>query len=160
MNINLSIISDKDHQFMREMFYAALYNPDPLHPYPPSIIDSPELSHYIQHWGQPGDAGFIAMVKEVKAGTVWIRLFSRDNPGYGFIDASIPELSMAVKSEFRNKGIGGRLLETMLEEAENAGHASVSLSVDQANQALHLYERFGFKVYRELETSYTMLKKF
>jgi ribosomal protein S18 acetylase RimI-like enzyme len=41
---------------------------------------------------------------------VWSRCFTRDEPGYGFIDESIPELSIAVATDARGRGIGTALL--------------------------------------------------
>jgi ribosomal-protein-alanine N-acetyltransferase len=43
-------------------------------------------------------------------GAAWLRLWSKDEQGYGFVDVHTPELSMAVRPEFRGQGIGTLLL--------------------------------------------------
>jgi len=47
--------------------------------------------------------------------------------------------------EFRNRGIGGALLQDLLDESENS-NKPVSLHVMQGNPAIRLYERIGFEV--------------
>jgi [ribosomal protein S18]-alanine N-acetyltransferase len=68
-----------------------------------------------------------------------------DAPGYGYVDSSTPELSIAVLAEFRGKGIGGLLLKALLTTAREAGVVAVSLSVAEDNRAVALYEEHGFK---------------
>lgn len=54
-------------------------------------------------------------------------------------------LNIAVSPELQGKGLGGRLLDWLLEEAAEAGFHSVSLEVRESNrQALALYESRGF----------------
>jgi ribosomal protein S18 acetylase RimI-like enzyme len=83
-------------------------------------------------------------------GGAWLRRFPAASPGYGFVDASIPELSIAVLPEYRGRGIGSRLMAELLREA-----AAVSLSCDPQNPAWNLYLRFGF---RPLADGRTMLR--
>jgi ribosomal protein S18 acetylase RimI-like enzyme len=45
--------------------------------------------------------------------------------------------------EFRNRGIGGRLLRDLQEEAASAGKR-VGIHVEKQNPARRLYERLGF----------------
>jgi len=48
--------------------------------------------------------------------------------------------------EFRSQGIGGALIEAVLQEAANQGCAAVDLEVDEGHrQAEKLYRNFGFK---------------
>ncbi|MFK7907632.1 MAG: GNAT family N-acetyltransferase, partial [Chitinophagales bacterium] len=77
---------------------------------------------------------------------------------YGFIDEQIPEISMAVKSGFRGKGIGTKLIERISEEYQRLGYSALSLSVDQLNPAKNLYERMGFNFFEENGTGVTMKK--
>jgi ribosomal protein S18 acetylase RimI-like enzyme len=89
-------------------------------------------------------------------GAAWFRLFSTDNPGYGFIDESIPEISIAVLGDCRGRGIGTALLTTLLEEAAGAGFQALCLSVPADNPALHLYKKLGFVQVKLAEGSWTM----
>ncbi len=53
---------------------------------------------------------------------------------------------MIVNTDFRRKGIGKRLFESMLEEADQLGYARVSLAADRRNDtALDFYRTFGFE---------------
>jgi GNAT superfamily N-acetyltransferase len=70
----------------------------------------------------------------------WLRCFPASEPGYGFVDESTPELSIAVLPAYRGKGIGSRLLERLLQGVDAA-----SLSCDPANPAWRLYVRLGFE---------------
>lgn len=47
----------------------------------------------------------------------------------------------------------------MLNRLASAGYARVSLSVDMANYAYHLYRKFGFVDYARHDESMTMLKQ-
>ena len=50
---------------------------------------------------------------------------------------------MAVRPEWRGRGVGTRLLEGLLRRADRT-HERVSLSVSLLNPAMRLYRRFGF----------------
>jgi ribosomal protein S18 acetylase RimI-like enzyme len=51
-----------------------------------------------------------------------------------------------VDPAYRNRGIGGALLDCAEEEARRLGHACMALSTTTSNPARHLYERHGFRV--------------
>ena len=53
--------------------------------------------------------------------------------------------TVAVVPSKRGKGLGEQLLTALLERARDAGHETISLSVERANPARKLYERFGFR---------------
>jgi ribosomal protein S18 acetylase RimI-like enzyme len=86
-----------------------------------------------------------------------MRLFPATQPGYGYISADIPELSVALLPEYRGQGIGTDLLNHLIEEARQV-YPALSLSVSPENPAAHLYERFGFEVINRQATSLTMKK--
>jgi ribosomal protein S18 acetylase RimI-like enzyme len=54
-----------------------------------------------------------------------------------------PELSIAVRPEYRGCGVGTRLLEQLLVAADRE-YDAVSLSVSDGNPAVSLYRRAGF----------------
>jgi len=131
--------------FLREMIYEAMYIPaEEEHP-PREIVDQPPIRKYIADWGRSGDAAWVATYEGTLIGAAWYRLFSEDDPGYGFINAQTPELSIALHPAFRDKGVGGKLLRTLLRHAANAGFGALSLSVDIRNPATRLYQRVGFE---------------
>jgi len=103
------------------------------------------LARYVVGWPRPGDVGVVAEGDEGRAvGAVWYRTFSADEPGFGFVSPMTPELSVAVEPDARGAGIGGALLERIIDEARVRGVHQLSLSVEPDNPAIRLYERRGF----------------
>jgi ribosomal protein S18 acetylase RimI-like enzyme len=150
-------VAEPQHEpLLREMLYLAVFVPQGETPPPPSIVAQPELARYVNSWGRPGDDGVIALAPDsYPIGAAWLRLWSEDDRGYGFVDVHTPELSVAVRAEFRSHGIGTRLLQEMLRRADET-HESVSLSVSVQNPAVRLYERLGFEAVCINEASMTM----
>ena len=108
----------------------------------------PEVLIYVDGWGRGGDLGVIA---DDGLGAAWVRLFARDDHGYGFVAPHVPELAIGVAKEARGRGIGTALLGELL-----ARVGPVSLSVDTENPAVRLYERFGFVRVGYVGTAWTM----
>ena len=52
---------------------------------------------------------------------------------------------MIVKKEYRNRGIGSKILEFLIEKAKEMGFSEMTIGVDKDNaNALHLYRKYGF----------------
>lgn len=147
-----------DLSFLRQMLHAALFV-EPGQPRPPeSVLDEPELLRYIDGFGSwPGDAGVVALLEGQPVGAAWSRVFPHDRPGFGWVDDGIPELSVAVVDEHRSRGLGTRLVETVMRLAGDAEHEVISLSVDPGSPAVRLYERLGFEHVGWEGTSITMV---
>jgi ribosomal protein S18 acetylase RimI-like enzyme len=92
-----------------------------------------------------------------RIGCAWRRLFEAINPGYGFISEHTHELSVAVVSGFKNKGIGIRLIRKILVEYKKCGYNMISLSVNKSNPNVRLYKREGFQIVRGNEEDYTII---
>jgi len=133
---------------------------DPIQPRPrqDDFVHNPEFRKLIKDWGRPGDSGMMALDGEKPVAAGWFRLWNQDEHSYGFVDGSTPELSIAVRKEYRSQGIGRKLLRSLFDEAIRLGFSDLSLSVDPSNFALLLYESEGFIKHGELETSWTMLR--
>ena len=97
-----------------------------------------------------GDLGFAAEHSGERIGAAWLRRWSSDDHGFGFVDEATPELSMALLPGYRGRGVGTRLLRHLVAAAEER-YAAVSLSVSAANPARRLYERSGFVAMGEPE---------
>jgi GNAT superfamily N-acetyltransferase len=142
--VTYRIAAPTDEPVLGEMLYLAVFVPPGATPPIPSILTQPELARYVNGWGRRGDDGVIALTRDAYAiGAAWVRLWSEDDRGYGFVDVRTPELSIAVRPECRGCGIGTRLLRQLLHRADQA-YEHVSLSVSVANPAVRLYDKFGF----------------
>jgi ribosomal protein S18 acetylase RimI-like enzyme len=144
--------ASSDVPFMRDMLTHAYY----WRWGTPEAEDIP-ASRYVDAWGRPGDTAVIALDAGFPVGAAWYRTFGEDAPGYGFVNETTPELTIAVVPSKRGKGLGEELLNALLERARAAGHASISLSVEEANPARKLYERFGFREVDERGDTVVML---
>jgi len=61
---------------------------------------------------------------------------------------------MAVKPDYRNKGIGKKLLKKCIDYSKSNSYSSIILySNKKLNNAIHLYRKFGFKEIRMGEKS-------
>jgi ribosomal protein S18 acetylase RimI-like enzyme len=145
--------------FLDKMLYNAIFVPPGNERLPDNIIEHPEISKYIKDFGREGDICFVAQLNGDLVGAIWTRHFNESNKAYGFVDSDTPELSMAVYEQFRNKGIGTRLLITMIKALTDKGYRQVSLSVDIINYAYDLYKKIGFKDYKLIGESMTMILK-
>ena len=159
MKLHFRNLTVGDYPVLREMFYLSLFVPDGEEPHPETVIDLPELAKYIDGIGREGDFGFLCLDDTIAIGAIWGRIFDEHNRGYGFVDEQTPELGMAVIPEYRNRGIGQRLLTLFLQDAKERGHRAVSLSVDKRNRAKNLYNRAGFVIVKETEVDYVMMRK-
>lgn len=157
--ITIRPATPEDLTFLWEMLRQAIHI-EPGEPRPPieALTEGP-LAHYLTHWGRPGDRAFIATHNDTPQGAAWYRLFAATDPGYGFVAADIPELSLATLPEARNQGIGTALLTRLIQQAKADGCRAISLSVAPRNRAVRLYERLGFHhISTDEGGSHTMLK--
>ena len=138
----------QDARFLRDMLRHALYWRE--------RVPGSRVSRYVRAWGRPGDTALIAIEGGFPVGAAWYRLFTEDEPGYGFVDERTPELAIAVVPSKRGRGIGEQLLQALLERAQQDGHEQVSLSVAPENPSVHLYERYGFEVVERGSEAWTM----
>jgi ribosomal protein S18 acetylase RimI-like enzyme len=154
-------VAATDEPFLREILYHAIYVREGAAPPPREIINTPELARYVLDWGGTGDMGLLAVDEQTQqpVGAAWLRLMTKDNAGYGYVDDDTPELSIAVLPQHRGRGIGTQLLTDLLREAETR-YKAVSLSVSADNPALRMYQRAGFNVVTKEEASLTMIKEF
>ena len=156
--MNIRPVGKDDLGFLKAMAYeAARWNPDwPREPIE-EVLDEPMLRRYLEGWGRPGDGGVLAELEDAPVGAAWYRLFTEDEPGYGYVDEKTPELSLAVEPLHRRKGIGGTLLRAAMIQAREEGFQTLSLSVAVHNRSRMLYQRVGFEKVGEQGESWTML---
>jgi ribosomal protein S18 acetylase RimI-like enzyme len=108
-----------------------------------NVRSNPALDRYVKDWGKSGDLGLVAVANSHPLGAAWLRSFSSDNRGFGYVETGIPELAIAVSPEHRGRGIGTKLLMQTIELASSL-YLGISLSVRANNPVLNLYQRAGF----------------
>jgi GNAT superfamily N-acetyltransferase len=140
----------RDIRFLRDML---------RHAYHWRLAEDTErpVYRYVQNWGRAGDAGVMALEGPNAYGAAWYRTFTAEEPGFGFVDARTPELTIAVVPSRRGKGAGKELLEALLQRARESGYDAISLS--SAKEQVPYYERFGFETVSESAHAVTMLAR-
>lgn len=152
-------LTESDAEILSDMLFHAIYVAPGTVPPPRAIIKEPELARYVEDWGRVNDVGLKAVDSRDRklVGAAWVRLLAGENKGYGYVDDDTPELSIAVLPDYRGRGLGTRLLNALFSLARERYNA-ISLSVTKENPAKRLYERLGFQVVSEEESSLRMKK--
>ena len=154
MNYNIRKIREDEYKFLDDFIYEAIFIPDGVEPPPKSIITHPDLQVYIKDFGtQKDDICFVAEADERIVGAVWVR----DMNDYGHIEEGVPSFAISLYKEYRNLGIGTRLMETMLCELKGRGYKKTSLAVQKANYAVRMYKKVGFVIVDENDEEYIMV---
>lgn len=126
-----------DQAFITAMLAEALFVPPGDRPFAPDVVQQPDIAEYHAGFGRRhGDVGGIAVADSELAGAAWVRRIH----GYGFVDDDTPELTIAVVADHRGRGVGRALLDELFERVPRC-----SLSCDDRNPAIRLYERVGFE---------------
>jgi GNAT superfamily N-acetyltransferase len=136
-----------DFPFMREMLYEAVMDDDvgPALSLD-AVLADPKAAVYLDGWGRDGDLGVVAVQESRSVGAAWSRLYPAEAHGWGFIDTTIPEISIGVVENARGKGVGRALMKDLIRRAAQAGFDGLSLSMDPADPAAaRLYESCGFQ---------------
>ena len=155
-NVSFRPIVSSDEPFLWEMLYLALYVPEGEPPFPREILHEPDIACYVQGWGRLGDWGLLAHDGERPVGAIWLRQWSGEEKGYGYVNPAIPELSIALLPEYRCKGLGTRMIKTVISIAQGQ-YPGLSLSVVASSPARLLYQRLGFRKVGQVMDSPVML---
>ena len=161
MNIDLRLLKSSDEPILWKMLVQAAHESSLA-----AVKANPDLVRYVHQWGKAGDLGVVAERHHVPIGAAWIRLWTDEGKGYGYLADDIPELAIAVMPELKGQGIGTAMLKQLLESAQTR-YPAISLSIRMSNPALRLYQRLGFAAVagsevknRAGDTSMTMIYKF
>ena len=146
-------IKNNEYKILDKFLYEAIFIPESTEPPPFSIIEKPELQVYTENFGKKDDYCLVAEIENKIIGAVWVRIMD----DYGHIDNNIPSLAISLYSDFRGKGIGTALLESMLLLLKSENYEKVSLSVQKENYAYRMYLKAGFEVVSENDEEYIML---
>ncbi len=150
MDFSIRPLSAEDEPILWEMLFQALQRVESEAPPSREIVRQPEFARFVESWGRPGDAGFVAhdAGNSELLGAVWFR---------APIGNATPELAFAVKAGHRKHGIGAALLTHWVKA--NPEQSEISLRVRSTSPAVRLYERFGFKVVTQNPDTVTMRRE-
>jgi ribosomal protein S18 acetylase RimI-like enzyme len=150
--ITIRPIHNSEHELLKDFLCYAVFIPPGAEPVPVDIIYDPGIFIYIEDFGKADDLCVVAVSGGVIIGAAWSRILTGPGQkGYGNIDKVTPELSISVHPEYRNKGTGTLLLESLHQLLRTRGYKRISLSVQKENPAFRLYRRAGYRVAGEGE---------
>lgn len=154
---DIRAMQPEEYGLLKEFLYEAIYLPEGVPRPPYSVVEDPILCRYWKDFGTGScDMAWCAVKSGPErsvVGAIWMRRIV----AFGYVDGAIPELAMAVKKEYRNQGLGKRLLSALIDGLKAANLHRVSLAVQKENFAYGLYRNAGFQVVRETPDEYIML---
>lgn len=154
MDYTVREIQRQEYPLLNDFLYEAIFIPEGIDPPPKTIITSPELQVYVEHFGElKDDRGLVAEVDGKIVGAVWVRIMN----DYGHIDNATPSLAISLYKEYRGFGIGTAMMKKIIALLQAHGYKRVSLSVQKANYAAKLYRKIGFEIVGENEEEYIMV---
>ena len=117
-NIDKIVIRElktKEVSILEDMLYEAIYQPDEANLISRDVIKLPEVSLYIDNFGQKeNDYCLVADLNNKIIGAVWTRLLADKIKGFGNVDDKTPEFAISLHKEYRNQGIGTLLMKNMI----------------------------------------------
>lgn len=150
-------IKSSELPLLEDFLYEAIFQRDQTQLLPQSVIQQPEISVYIDNFGNKDDNCLVAVCDDKVVGAVWTRILSGEVKGFGNIDNNTPEFAISLYKEYRKKGIGFALMKDMLELLKHKGYRKTSLAVQKDNYAVKLYLSIGFEIISELEEEFLMV---
>lgn len=136
-----------DDAFMADMLVEAVnWSPEWKKQSRSRVLSTHRTAHYIVGWPRDTDLGVIAEADGERMGAAWLRFLPAADPGYGFVAADVPELTIGVAAKWRGRGAGRALLRAIADQASSAGICQISLSVERKNFAQQLYLSEGYHI--------------
>jgi len=159
MNQELYFLRSTEQYLAKELLYYAAH----LEQSDKSLDDFPELKQYEEHFGScHGDIGVYILSDAKVAGAAWVRILPN---GKAYVNNDTPELTLAIKPDFKNKSIDTALLQQLFIETSKL-YSQVSVSVRDIPSEIKFYEELGFVKCENTEhknalgiASFVMLKK-
>ena len=147
-------LSIEESDLLKDFLYEAIFIPEGVEAPARDIVERPELRIYYDDFGsRPGDHCFAAETEGNVVGAVWTRIMN----DYGHVYDETPSFAISLLPDFRNKGIGTRLMREMLSLLKECGYKQASLAVQKANYAVRMYKEVGFEIIDENEEEFIMV---
>ena len=147
-------LSIEESDLLKDFLYEAIFIPEGVEAPARDIVERPELRIYYDDFGsRPGDHCFAAETEGNVVGAVWTRIMN----DYGHVYDETPSFAISLLPDFRNKGIGTRLMREMLSLLKECGYKQAALAVQKANYAVRMYKEVGFEIIDENEEEFIMV---
>ena len=161
MKPNLRTSQLADLPFLRKMLYEAVFWRASANK--PSLEDGlayPDVSRALVDWGErDGDTTVIATTDSIPIGAAWYRFWTDSNFTNGYIDEITPVLGIGVHRDYRHQGVGGKMIERLIDRASKHSIQRMSLSVSKDNYAINLYKQQGFSEYVDKGNAVIMVRE-
>lgn len=152
-NLIIREIRKDEYKLLEDFLYEAIFIPVGVEKPSRDIIKNKELQVYIKDFGtNKADNCLLAEYNKKIVGACWTRIMN----DYGHVDNGTPSLAISLYEEYRGKGIGTKLMKSMLKLLKEKGYKRTSLSVQKSNYAVKMYKNIGFKIIDETEAEYIM----
>ena len=149
-------LSIEESDLLKDFLYQAIFIPQGAEAPARDIIERPELRIFYEDFGScPGDHCRVAEAAGQAVGAVWTRIMN----DYGHVDDETPSFVISLLPDYRNKGIGTRLMRQMLSLLKEHAYRQASLAVQKANYAVRMYKEVGFEIIDENEEEFIMVCK-
>ena len=156
MDYSIRPIRKDEYPLLEDFIYEAIFIPEGVEPPPRSIVENDDIQVYIKDFGSSGhDRCFVAEADDKVVGAVWVRIMN----DYGHVDDETPSFAISLYKGYRGKGIGTKLMQTMLAELKESGYKQASLAVQKANYAVRMYLAVGFEIVDENDEEYIMIAR-
>lgn len=120
----------------------------------------PDISKSLADFGKrKGDSCVVTTLDSLPAGAAWYRYWTDDNFIRGYIEKTIPVLVIGIHSDYRHQGIGGKMIQWLIDYASKQAIPKISLSVSKDNYAIHLYQQQGFLEHSDRGDSFLMIRE-
>lgn len=147
MNYSIRIAVPEDERKIRELFiemFQTIYHTEDVQGYEPGCLD--------RYWVSGEERLFVAEDEDVVA-YLSVEVHHEPDMDYIYLD------DLSVTKAYRNLGIGSALIREAEIYARKIGIRDIVFHVEKSNtSAFRLYERLGYKVFRDDDSRYLMNK--
>ncbi|MBO6233699.1 MAG: GNAT family N-acetyltransferase [Clostridia bacterium] len=149
-------IKESEYKLLEDFLYEAIFIPKGVEKPSKEIINNDELQVYIKDFGTNNDDNCLVAEYDNKVvGACWVRIMN----DYGHIDNNTPSFAISLYEEYRGKGIGTKLMFSMIALLKEKGYKQASLAVQKENYAVKMYKKVGFEIVDENDEEYIMICK-